>query len=99
MDRSKAIADMRRFTRPGERDASRRGFWSQILAPARNRIFRRMQIRNPRRYRLQRRAEARSEEHTSELQSPDHLVCRLLLEKKKRQTAGGLRWAAPRAHI
>src|SRR5947208_11100661 len=27
----------------------------------------------------------RSEEHTSELQSPDHLVCRLLLEKKKIQ--------------
>src|SRR5258708_17922402 len=26
--------------------------------------------------------ETRSEEHTSELQSPDHLVCRLLLEKK-----------------
>src|SRR5438552_13942454 len=26
---------------------------------------------------------ARSEEHTSELQSPDQLVCRLLLEKKK----------------
>src|SRR5574344_3071174 len=26
----------------------------------------------------------RSEEHTSELQSPDHVVCRLLLEKKKR---------------
>src|SRR5258708_27635947 len=25
----------------------------------------------------------RSEEHTSELQSPDHIVCRLLLEKKK----------------
>src|SRR5258708_10022910 len=30
----------------------------------------------------QRGLEARSEEHTSELQSPDHLVCRLLLEKK-----------------
>src|SRR5258708_24015477 len=29
--------------------------------------------------------EQRSEEHTSELQSPDHLVCRLLLEKKKQQ--------------
>src|SRR5207244_12686691 len=29
------------------------------------------------------RFEHRSEEHTSELQSPDHLVCRLLLEKKK----------------
>src|SRR5258708_31906019 len=28
----------------------------------------------------------RSEEHTSELQSPDHLVCRLLLEKKKKTT-------------
>src|SRR5258708_19319265 len=27
----------------------------------------------------------RSEEHTSELQSPDHLVCRLLLEKKKQK--------------
>src|SRR5258708_26728384 len=37
---------------------------------------------------VDRRADAgeiqlRSEEHTSELQSPDHLVCRLLLEKKK----------------
>src|SRR2546429_6367572 len=29
---------------------------------------------------------ARSEEHTSELQSRLHLVCRLLLEKKKQQT-------------
>src|SRR5438552_14625377 len=29
---------------------------------------------------------SRSEEHTSELQSPDHLVCRLLLEKKKNIT-------------
>src|SRR5258708_23391731 len=28
----------------------------------------------------------RSEEHTSELQSPDHLVCRLLLEKKNKHT-------------
>src|SRR5258708_37947316 len=28
---------------------------------------------------------SRSEEHTSELQSPDHLVCRLLLEKKKKE--------------
>src|SRR5258708_29997896 len=32
-----------------------------------------------------RAGEKRSEEHTSELQSPDHLVCRLLLEKKKKQ--------------
>src|SRR5258708_19205183 len=35
--------------------------------------------------RIRRGTEARrSEEHTSELQSPDHLVCRLLLEKKKK---------------
>src|SRR5207244_5618627 len=32
-----------------------------------------------------RRVPVRSEEHTSELQSPDHLVCRLLLEKKKKK--------------
>src|SRR4051794_41510106 len=32
------------------------------------------------------RRESRSEEHTSELQSPVHLVCRLLLEKKKNNT-------------
>src|SRR2546426_8438426 len=31
---------------------------------------------------------ARSEEHTSELQSPCNLVCRLLLEKKKKQEMG-----------
>src|SRR6266487_4400309 len=32
---------------------------------------------------------ARSEEHTSELQSPVHLVCRLLLEKKKNNATRG----------
>src|SRR5258708_29457204 len=37
---------------------------------------------SPRKSRLS-TAARRSEEHTSELQSPDHLVCRLLLEKKK----------------
>src|SRR5258708_25221351 len=39
-------------------------------------------------------ASIRSEEHTSELQSPDHLVCRLLLEKKKHPLPA----PAPRAH-
>src|SRR5438876_2970028 len=34
----------------------------------------------------------RSEEHTSELQSPVHLVCRLLLEKKKLKTSPQQRW-------
>src|SRR5258708_24319916 len=33
------------------------------------------------------RGNKRSEEHTSELQSPDHLVCRLLLEKKKKSAS------------
>src|SRR5258708_17234309 len=42
-----------------------------------------MTARGPARWRRAcRRPCARSEEHTSELQSPDHLVCRLLLEKK-----------------
>src|SRR5438552_7425345 len=39
----------------------------------------------------ERRTVLRSEEHTSELQSPDHLVCRLLLEKKKRGRSHSLR--------
>src|SRR5258708_27233054 len=39
--------------------------------------------------------EARSEEHTSELQSPDHLVCRLLLEKKNALTL----WRACATHV
>src|SRR5947208_4198091 len=34
--------------------------------------------------------QVRSEEHTSELQSPDHLVCRLLLEKKKKKKNTGI---------
>src|SRR5690348_17685206 len=34
---------------------------------------------------------ARSEEHTSELQSPVHLVCRLLLEKKKKNVISNTR--------
>src|SRR2546426_3363127 len=37
----------------------------------------------------------RSEEHTSELQSPCNLVCRLLLEKKKRKVAAESRSSSP----
>src|SRR5258708_29800579 len=40
----------------------------------------------------------RSEEHTSELQSPDHLVCRLLLEKKK-SNSGRIRHAQYRLNV
>src|SRR2546426_8953771 len=48
-------------------------------------------------------ADQRSEEHTSELQSPCNLVCRLLLEKKKKPTGrmgvGGLCCHAPREPV
>src|SRR3712207_7666775 len=40
--------------------------------------------RRLRRSELEQRLQVRSEEHTSELQSRQYLVCRLLLEKKKR---------------
>src|SRR2546426_2594311 len=40
--------------------------------------------------------EHRSEEHTSELQSPCNLVCRLLLEKKKKKTSTSIAIKIPR---
>src|SRR3989442_12011245 len=42
--------------------------------------------------RIERRRLYRSEEHTSELQSRPHLVCRLLLEKKKKKRLRTSRW-------
>src|SRR5258708_11026944 len=50
-----------------------------LIIPSITRVFKEYQNRVQGRNRI----EHRSEEHTSELQSPDHLVCRLLLEKKK----------------
>src|SRR2546429_1884875 len=49
-------------------------------------------LRRPRNHRALRAGEqrARSEEHTSELQSRLHLVCRLLLEKKKKTELSAL---------
>src|SRR5437870_10831434 len=41
------------------------------------------------------RGSDRSEEHTSELQSRGHLVCRLLLEKKKRRLTAAILLAEP----
>src|SRR5258708_9360346 len=66
------------FRSPGrvEPGRDRREMPSREPAPSRTRLPRRYHARESRRH-------ARSEEHTSELQSPDHLVCRLLLEKKK----------------
>src|SRR2546426_3145369 len=45
--------------------------------------------------RAPRPAAARSEEHTSELQSPCNLVCRLLLEKKKKKYENDSHLASP----
>src|ERR1039458_1923775 len=42
------------------------------------------------------RGSKRSEEHTSELQSLRHLVCRLLLEKKKNKSKGAGQWGTPK---
>src|SRR5258708_28992801 len=71
-------------------------FFLMIRRPPRSTLFPYTTLfRSPRRGRRRQRALARclelvavvpggrSEEHTSELQSPDHLVCRLLLEKKR----------------
>src|SRR5690348_17779842 len=66
--------------------------WSRITAISRSSAWMRTISRLPKRRRLQSsrnnqrlRRSVRSEEHTSELQSPVHLVCRLLLEKKKQR--------------
>src|SRR2546430_7217343 len=53
-------------------------------APARPRGAARATSRRPKRGHP--RSRSRSEEHTSELQSQSNLVCRLLLEKKKKKT-------------
>src|SRR5256885_10592607 len=58
-----------------------RGDRLRVGQPARPRARRARALR--RRGHRHREAPARSEEHTSELQSPCNLVCRLLLEKKK----------------
>src|SRR5258708_38437721 len=49
-----------------------------------HRTYRASRLRRRTRRRVWEYRKLRSEEHTSELQSPDHLVCRLLLEKKKK---------------
>src|SRR2546430_9674977 len=46
-----------------------------------------------------RRYGPRSEEHTSELQSQSNLVCRLLLEKKKKETVTIVSASMPAVHL
>src|SRR2546427_1751764 len=59
----------------------------EFLARVGRLIGRPAAVKNARRDRLARTARRRSEEHTSELQSQSNLVCRLLLEKKKKKIA------------
>src|SRR5256885_9359859 len=65
----------------GRQPRARLGCAGRRSAPARRNLPR----RGSSRARSPPRPVARSEEHTSELQSPCNLVCRLLLEKKKKQ--------------
>src|SRR5947208_8976837 len=58
-------------------DGAEKARAGRLAQAQRGEIFRLLLRRQLREY-----LASRSEEHTSELQSPDHLVCRLLLEKK-----------------
>src|SRR5207248_7285286 len=62
----------------------------RVLVDVAERVAHRREVRDRRRHRDRERlahgGQHRSEEHTSELQSPYDLVCRLLLEKKKKPT-------------
>src|SRR5438876_2616587 len=60
--------------------------YTTLFRSRRHRRERRGQIDPAEDRRRRDHADSRSEEHTSELQSPVHLVCRLLLEKKNRNT-------------
>src|SRR2546429_3544868 len=61
-------------------------FDNAIFEPIWNRRYiDHVQITNAETVGVERRGGYRSEEHTSELQSPPHLVCRLLLDKKKKK--------------
>src|SRR5258708_10500248 len=76
-------------------------FFLMIRRPPRSTLFPYTTLfRSPPRQRRPRRPRppcwpaGRSEEHTSELQSPDHLVCRLLLEKKKKNERANLKFSS-----
>src|SRR6266487_5763819 len=73
--RSRSSGDRRRDRRPAFRSRARDA--GRLHSPPRDRALRALG-------RTGAGGTGRSEEHTSELQSPVHLVCRLLLEKKKK---------------
>src|SRR5256885_8367386 len=70
-----------------------RQFVQAVPPPYTANFQRRLQLYAPLSSLMGRKIAQRSEEHTSELQSPCNLVCRLLLEKKKKlkQTDNGIR--------
>src|SRR5207253_10987201 len=68
---------------------SRRAAASDAFSRLEQRLPRRRKTRGRGRSEGEERARVRSEEHTSELQSRGHLVCRLLLEKKNKQLHEG----------
>src|SRR2546426_6329463 len=70
---------------PARRHSGRRGHPAR-QPPASKKISRGTAPRLKKKLPLVRLEPRRSEEHTSELQSPCNLVCRLLLEKKKKKT-------------
>src|SRR3712207_8259130 len=74
--RAAVLPAARRAGRPGAPPSPACGAAARPPAPGRGAALRRRALR------LARRAAVRSEEHTSELQSRQYLVCRLLLEKK-----------------
>src|SRR3989442_8287393 len=67
-----------------------RNFWSRHLPGRARGRFERGEESCLRRLLSRAGDKTRSEEHTSELQSRPHLVCRLLLEKKKKMTSNDI---------
>src|SRR2546426_6818897 len=87
---SAASASWRGSPRPvapcSQRESSRRRWTRSSSVPSPCRKVRRPSFSSRERSGTLRSSSKRSEEHTSELQSPCNLVCRLLLEKKKKKT-------------
>src|SRR5437764_2613162 len=83
------VARLARIVPHHERPAGRRGplgaARSRLLPARHRRSAGRLRFLHDRHRRQRHPGGGRSEEHTSELQSPMYLVCRLLLEKKKKK--------------
>src|SRR5690554_7568775 len=85
---SMVFMDSRVWPRVGRKPSLRRRTVAEVIAVgvASDRAHGQVTTRTDRVISNALSAPARSEEHTSELQSRPHLVCRLLLEKKKKES-------------